>query len=607
MADTVVRRFLETAKRNPTRTAVRFKQGSGWLDLSWSEYLKLVASLTAGLQVSGLRKGDRIAILSNTRLEWAALDLAALSLGAIAVPIYPSSTVDDVRYILQDSQAKFFFVENEMTLLKCNPILRELAHPPTLILIDAKHEASHKRLHETPSIETLIDGNVETLDVVQKRGEKALEASPALFELSVQEVGAGDVATLIYTSGTTGRPKGVVLTHTQLLSEVAEAFPLMGVNSHDTTLTFLPFAHVLGRIEIWGHAVIGYTMAMAESIDRLKDNLPAIQPTVIVAVPRIFEKIHAGILAQADVSQLKRKAFDWALAVGAKVSACKQEKRAIPLDLALQYAAASKLVFDSIRARLGGKLRFAVCGGAPLNRQVAEFFHAAGILILEGYGLTETTAAICVNTPFDYRFGTVGKPIGEVKVKIADDGEILVKSKKVMRDYYRDAAATAAVMTDGWFHTGDIGELDESGHLRITDRKKDLIKTAGGKYVAPQRLEGFVKLSPIISNVHIHGDQRKYCVALATLSPERLRAWAKENGFESARLDELISHPKVRELVRKAMAEANSHLAPFETIKNFAILPNDFTVESGELTPSLKVKRKVVDERYKGLIDSLYT
>ena len=603
MADTITRRFLETAKRHPAKTAVRFPQSrsarnTNWLELNWADYRKLVDSLAAGLQACGVRKGDRVAILANTRLEWAALDLAILGLGAVTVPIYPSSTLDDIAFILHDSQSKLLFVEDLSVFKKMHSVLgreSKLRRPEKVVLIDS-----------APASDIPSFTDATTLDEMQVLGEKALKASPSLYELAVNEVKNDDVATIIYTSGTTGRPKGVVHTHMQAFSEVSEAFPLLGVSSNDVTLTFLPFAHVLGRIEIWGHALLGFTMGFAVSIDRLKQDFREIRPTIIVAVPRIFEKIHAGILAQADISPLRRKVFDWALETGREISRCKQEKRAIPLDIAVQYAAARKLVFDSIKERMGGRLRFAVSGGAPLSREIAEFFHAAGLLVLEGYGLTETTAAVCVNTPFDYRFGTVGKPIGDVKVQIADDGEILIKSRKVMREYLGDAESTKAVLKDGWFHSGDIGEFDEQGHLRITDRKKDLIKTAGGKYVAPQRLEGLIKLSHYVSNVHIHGDNRKYCVALITLSWDTVSMWAKDQGLQLNSAKEASEHPKVKDLIRRAVADANAQLAPFETIKHFAILPNDFTIESGELTPSLKIKRKIVDERYMGVINALY-
>lgn len=600
MSDNVARRFLETAKRHPQKVAVRFCQANRgtWLSLNWEEYSQLVQSLAAGLQAIGVRKGDRIAILSNTRLEWAALDLAIMGLGAVTVPIYPSSTAEEVCFILHDASIKVFFVESGEVVRKLQKNWQadsSMRKPEQVVLIDRLRDQSSNLFVTTSN-----------LDSLQQQGQTALKVSPALFEMAVSEIKSDDVATIIYTSGTTGRPRGVVHAHSQVMSEVAEAFPLLGVSSNDVTLSFLPYAHVLGRIEIWGHALIGYTMGFAESIDRLKPGFQEVRPTLIVAVPRIFEKIHAGILAQANISPLRRKAFDWALAVGRRVSMYKQQKQAIPLDVALQYAAARKLVFDSIQERLGGRLRFAVCGGAALSRPIAEFFHAAGILILEGYGLTETTAAVCVNTPFDYAFGTVGKPIGDVKIKIAEDGEVLVQSRKVMREYLGDPEATSAVLKDGWFHTGDVGEFDSQGHLQITDRKKDLLKTAGAKYIAPQRLEGFLKLSPFISNVHIHGDNRKFCVALLTLATETIEPWALEIGLKFESLSELAANPKVKELMRKAVADANSNLAPFETIKNFAILDQDFSVENGELTPSLKVKRKVVEERYKHVIDGLY-
>lgn len=586
MSHTVCHKFLETAEKYATRLAVMHKQGGRWNELDWSAYRTLVESVAGGLQTLGVRKGDRIAIVSNTRLEWAATDLAILGLGAITVPIYQNSTPEDLVYILQSSRAKILICESANQFRQLQPLLKD-----------------------APAIEKVICFEGETTDTltafedIQKAGTAALKLSPTLYELACREVGLNDTATLIYTSGTTGRPKGVVITHTQALSEVADAFPLLGVTVRDRSLCFLPYAHILGRIEIWGHAFTGYTMAFAQGIDRLKEDLVDVKPTLMVAVPRVFEKIYNGILAQAEASPLQSKVFHWAIGIGREMSQYKVEKQPVPVDLALKYRLAKKLVFDSIMDRLGGRLRFAISGGAPLSRSIAEFFHAAGILILEGYGLTETTAAVAVNTPFDYRFGTVGKAVGDVKFKIADDGEILVHSKKVMKEYLDDPEATATAITDGWYHTGDIGELSSEGYLRITDRKKDLLKTAGGKYVAPQKLEGLLKASRFISQVHIHGDQKKYVVALLTLNMDTLKQWAEENGLETK---DLTANPRVRDLIKAAVAEANSHLASYETIKNFAILPKEFTVESGELTPSLKVKRKVVDERFKDLIDSLY-
>lgn len=591
MSDTVCHKFLETATKHSSRTAVMFNRGGRWTELDWSGYRLAVETIAAGLQILGIRKGDRVAMLSNTRLEWAAADLAILGLGAITVPIYQSSTSEDISFILTDSQAKVLICESPGVLKKLQPILREMKSIEHVICFEPTEPSS---------------GTCISLDELQEKGKAALKLSPTLYELAVEELTQEDTATLIYTSGTTGRPKGVVLTHMQALSEVADAFPLLGVTSRDRSLSFLPYAHVLGRIEIWGHALIGYTMAFARSIDKMKDDLTDVKPTILIAVPRVFEKIYNGILAQAEISPVRAKVFHWAIGVGREISLFKVNKQPVPIDVALRYQLARRLVFNAISERLGGQLRFAVCGGAPMSQAIAEFFHAAGLLILEGYGLTETTAAISVNTPFDYRFGSVGKAVGEVKIRIAEDGEVLIQSKKVMKGYYNDPEATSRTIVDGWFHTGDIGELSPEGYLKITDRKKDLIKTAGGKYVAPQRLEGLLKANRFISQVHIHGDQKKYVVALLTLNYDSVEKYAEENGIETKSREALVESPKIKDLIRKAVADANSQLASFESIKNFALLPKDFTVESGELTPSLKIKRKVVDEHYREVIDRLY-
>jgi long-chain acyl-CoA synthetase len=601
MAETVCHKFLETTTKHAEKRAVMFNRGGRWNELDWKSYRSVVESIAAGLQILGVRKGDRVAILSNTRLEWAAADLAILGLGAVTVPIYQNNTPEDIAFVLTDSQARILICENTALATKIQSVIRGVKSIETVICFDAP-ALEESEATTSPQI---------SLDELQAKGNSALKLSPTLYELAVEELKAEDMATLIYTSGTTGRPKGVVLTHVQALSEVADAFPLLGVTPRDRSLTFLPYAHILGRIEIWGHAMSGYTMAFARSIDKMKDDLMEVNPTLIIAVPRVFEKIYNGILAQAEISPVKSKIFHWALGIGREMSLFKVNKQPVPMDLALKYQLARKLVFNTISERMGGRLRFAICGGAPLSQSIAEFFHAAGLLILEGYGLTETTAAITVNTPFDYRFGTVGKAVGEVKLRIAEDGEILIQSKKVMKGYYNDQKATDEAIENGWFHTGDIGELSPEGYLTITDRKKDLLKTAGGKYVAPQRLEGLLKASRFISQVHIHGDQKKYVVALITLNMDSVVKYAKENGIDfrapSADAKGLIENPKIKDLIRRAVADANTHLASFESIKNFAILSQDFTVESGELTPSLKVKRKVVEARYKDVLEKLYS
>jgi len=398
-----------------------------------------------------------------------------------------------------------------------------------------------------------------------------------------------------------------MLTHTQIMSEISEAFPYVGAHADDISLTFLPYAHVMGRIEHWGHVYVGFTMAYAESIERVRTNLLEIRPTIMVAVPRIFEKVYAAIQTQIEAQPWRKKIFAQAMKIGQKVSEARVRHEPLPLALGLIDQVAQRLVLGRVKAAFGGRLRFAISGGAPISPDIVRFFHACDILILEGYGLTETTAAICVNTPYDYEFGTVGKPIGETQIKIAEDGEILVKSKKVMKDYFEDPAETAKVFTDGWYHTGDIGEFTPSGNLKITDRKKDLIKTAGGKYVAPQLLENLLKHDPLVSQVLVHGDQKKYVVALLTLDRPLLEKFARDRGLNESNIEALTQDPKVLEAVRQIVADANSRLASYESIKRFAVLPTEFTVEAGELTPSLKIKRKYVDQKYRNQIEKLYS
>jgi long-chain acyl-CoA synthetase len=382
-----------------------------------------------------------------------------------------------------------------------------------------------------------------------------------------------------------------MLTHEQILSEVEDLVKAFPISEQDSTLSFLPYAHVLGRSEMWLHTYLGFTINFAESIERMKANLAEVSPTIIIGVPRIFEKINAGLMTQIEGHPLRKHLFNW-------LSGARDPITGLVAD---------KLLFSKLRQGLGGKLRFVVSGGAALDKSLAQFFKRAGLLILEGYGLTETTGAIIVNTPEAYEFGTIGKPFGDVEVKLGVDGEILIRSKKVMKGYYKDEAATQEVLKDGYFATGDIGEWTEDGFLKITDRKKDLIKTAGGKYVAPQKLEAMLKSSPLISNVLIHGDRRKYVVALVTLNEPYAKRLAKERGWTYRDFKALTQNPELSDTVRKTIAQINTGLASYETIKSFAILPEDFTVEKGELTPSLKVKRKFADKKYSEVIDSLYT
>ncbi len=575
MSKTILHHLLQRKDTCARDIAIQFKDNERWLKYNWQDYFRLIEALGAHLIDANLKSGERAAIISETRPEWIIADLAIMGAQGVTVPIYPNNIDEDVAFIINDAKIKILILEDSLQM-----------------------EKWHRIKEQCPSVENVIqmEGADKYKDCISwsealKSGRARLSANPKTYVASAEKTNLSDVATILYTSGTTGRPKGVVLCHTQIMSELEDLFNLVTVNSDDISLSFLPYSHVLGRAEAWGSVYAGYVLAFAESIDRLKDNLTDIRPTFMVAVPRIFEKIYGGILAQVENSQTKRKIFEKALEIGIAVSECMQNKKPLNLLQTLEYEVAKKLVFNNVLKAMGGRMRFAVSGGAPLNSEIAKFFHGLGLLICEGYGLTETTAGVCFNSPLDYKFGSVGKPLKDVKIKIAEDGEILVQSNKVMKEYYNNPEATAEVMEDGYFKTGDIGFVDNDGFLFITDRKKDLIKTAGGKYVAPQKIENALKMSPHISNVLIHGDQKKYIVALVTLSPS---------------LAGRHNDPEVYNLIKDAIAEANTSLASYESIKKFSILAGDFTIESGELTPSLKVKRKFCDLKFKKEIDELY-
>ncbi|MNJ99741.1 Long-chain-fatty-acid--CoA ligase FadD15 [compost metagenome] len=586
---TIGHSILSMRSRSAEKPAVQFKIKDRWVSKTWFEYYTEIERMGSALLSLGIKPGDRVAIMANTRYEWSVADYAVMGIKAIVVPIYQNNTPEDVEYILNNSGARMVFCETRGPLKTLDAVKGQCPALEKIILLE--DNSSH--------------AEAITWSKMHEMGRAYLTERPHDYRDLCGELKLTDTATLLYTSGTTGRPKGVVLTHLQVVSEVSEAFPLCGATEADISLSFLPYAHILGRIEHWGHTYIGYTMAYAESLEKIRNNLIEIRPTFMVSVPRIFEKVYAGIWAQVQSSPIKSRLFKWALGVGEKVGEHKLSGQILPLDLLAQYELAKKLVLNKIVEAFGGRFRFAISGGAPISKEIISFFHSAGVLVLEGYGLTETTAAICVNTPFNYRFGSVGRPIGEVKLKIAEDGEILVKSNKVMKEYYKNPEATKEAFTDGWFHTGDIGEILPSGDLKITDRKKDLIKTAGGKYVAPQRLEGLLKLSPAIAQVLIHGDQKKYIVALITLERPFIEKFAKDKGL-SLPWKDLVQHAAVQELIRGAVSEVNSQLASYESIKKFLILPDEWTVESGELTPSLKVKRKLLDQKLRDQIESLY-
>ncbi|HMN69780.1 MAG TPA: long-chain fatty acid--CoA ligase [Bdellovibrionales bacterium] len=569
----ITQHFRDGRERHQPTAAIRFKRHKTWLEYSWNEYYRAGEAAGLGLLALGVKKGDRVAIIANTRWEWAALDFGILGIGAVTVPIYQTNRPDEIEFVLKQARPKILVIEDQTQWRKWETVAKQCPFVERVIAIQPFSEPPPTLLQWDDFMELGLT----------RYPEDHFASLCAQTELT-------DLATIIFTSGTTGEPKGAMLTHEQILSEVEDLVRAFPISPADSTLTFLPYAHVLGRVELWLHTYLGFTMTFAESIEKLRSNLEEARPTVLIGVPRIFEKIYAGLMAQIE-------GHSWRKSLFTALTGHRDPLRRMLAD---------RLVYAKIRAGLGGRLRFTVSGGSALDANLARFFHGAGVLILEGYGLTETTAAVAVNTPQAFEFGTVGKPLKDVEIKLAEDGEILVKSKKVMRGYYLDDESTKAATCGDYFRTGDIGEWTAKGFLRITDRKKDLIKTSGGKYVAPQKIEGLLKNDPMISHALIHGDRKKYVVALLTLNEPYAKAMARERGWSFRDFRALTQLPEVKEALRRSVAQVNSQLASFETIKNFAILPEDFSIERGELTPSLKVKRKVCDERYRDILEELY-
>ncbi len=583
MNNTILNLFSKIKDRNKNHIAFKYKKDKVWKKLNWNDYYRAVFHINAFLKSIQVGQDDCVCIIAKPSYKWTISDIGIMSNQSITVPIYKNSLDSDIEYIINNCEAKAIFCEDDalaskIKSLKC-PSLEKI------IVFDTKKESSFITFDDIISDDSTPNDD---------------------FESALKQTPATQTATIIYTSGTTGVPKGVVLTHKQLFSEVTDIFDCFDFDHTDTSLCFLPLAHVMGRIESLGNIYKPYTIAYAESVEAIKKNILTIKPTFLIAVPRIFEKIYNGVITQINSKKSTMQLFKWASSVGKKVSALKMNKKNIPLHLALQFKLADKLIYSKIQSAMGGNIRYALSGGAPLEKKISEFFHSANILILEAYGLTETTAGITANTPYNYKFGTVGKPLKDVKLKLAEDNEILVKSDKVMKEYYNMPEATENVFEDGYFRTGDIGHITEDGFLKITDRKKDLIKTAGGKYVAPQKLENLLKIEPTIANVLIHGDKKKYIVALITLDEASITQFAKKHGLSYSSVDSLADNNVVNEHVAGVIKEMNSQLAKYETVKKFKILHKDFTIETGELTPSMKVKRKFCDEKFKDVLNSLY-
>ena len=582
--------LLEQVKASGDREAFRHKVGDRWVSMSWTETKDAAFELAAGLLALGVGLEDRVAIASGTRIEWVLADLAIMSAGAATTTVYPTTQHEDVAFILGDSGSRVVFAEDQGQVDKIEAHAADLPELEVVVLISG-----------VPRGDRTI-----SLDELRARGRARLEVDPSCVEDMVARTGPDHLATLIYTSGTTGRPKGVRLVHDCLVYEGAAAQAYDIINRDDLQYLWLPLSHVFGKVLIAIQVKIGFATAIEGDIGSLVENLGVVQPTFMCGAPRIFEKVRSRVMTSASAGARKR-IVDWAFGVGRKTTPIRLAGGRPPGLLAAQQALAERLVFSTIKARMGGKIRFFVSGSAGLNREVQEWFYAAGLLVLEGYGLTETSAATFVNNPRNTRFGTVGPLLPGSEARIADDGEIMIKGPGVMRGYHHLPEATEQAFVDGWFATGDLGEIDAHGYLKITDRKKDLIKTSGGKYVAPSEVEGVIKAaSPYVSQVVAHGEGRKYISALVSLDPDAITEWADEQGLAYGSVEDLTRAPEVRTLVDGNIQAANRKLERWETVKRWAFLPAELDVESGEVTPSMKVRRTEVERRYRDLLDSLY-
>jgi long-chain acyl-CoA synthetase len=567
------------------------KVGGEWKPISASDFGFTVRALSLGINGLGIQPGDRVAILSENRPEWAMADYAILCAGAWSVPIYPTLPASQIAPLLKDAGVRAIFVSNLEQLGKILTIKAQCPGLDHVILIDGSPPG---------------EPGFTTFHGVVERGRPALEMNPAVFEQRASRVRPEDVATIIYTSGTTGEPKGAMLTHANLVSNVIGGCEVIPFTEDAVALSFLPLSHVFERMIDYAYLHKGASIAYAESIDRLAANFTEVNPHCFGAVPRVYEKVHARILAKAEAgSPLKRKIFAWSVGVGRGRVAQVRKDGSLPTSLGWKAKVADALVFQKIRAALGTRFRFAVSGGAPLARDLAEFFIGAGVQVFEGYGLTETSPVICVNGPGRWRPGTVGRPIRDVELKIAADGEILTRGPHVMKGYFNKPQATAeAIDADGWFHTGDIGRIDD-GFLTITDRKKDLIVLAGGKKAAPQPIENELKKSPYIALPIVVGDRQKFLAALIVPNFERIKEWASASR-RTLRLESLDADADVRRLFQAEIDAYNADKPHHEQIRAFALLPTELTVEDGSITPTLKVKRRVLESRYGALIETMY-
>ncbi|MFW6131856.1 MAG: AMP-dependent synthetase/ligase [Candidatus Aminicenantaceae bacterium] len=590
MVKTINQLFLNTVKSYKKDDLMMYKKEGNYIPISTESLEKRVKNFSLGLKDLGLKPADKLIILSENRPEWVMTDISNIIMGGITVPIYTSLISEQIRYIVDDSDARFVVFSDMEQWEKIKVIKNSL-----------------KKVFHYITFLSKAPAGALTFDQIMKRGEKIANKEPDIFKRIVESAKPDDVVSIIYTSGTTGIPKGVVLTHNNFMSNIKSTTTIIEFTEKDTVLSFLPLSHVLERMVMFTYFYKGSSIAFAESIETVAENLLEIRPHIMVSVPRVFEKIYAKIMDNIlSSSSMKRKIFFWALKTGKEYGNKQLLQQKIPFLLKIKRKIAHKLVFSKILEKTGGRVRFFISGGAPLSRDIAEFFYAIGLLVLEGYGLTETSPVIAVNTMENIKFGTVGKPIPGVQVKIEKDGEILVKGPNVMKEYYKKEEETKEVFRDGWFCTGDIGYLDEDGFLVITDRKKDIIVTAGGKNIAPQSIENLLKTSSYIANAIVLGDKRRFISALIVPNFEKLEEYAKKKNILYSSNRDLIKNDKIVHFINQEIENLTTGLAMYERIRKICLLERDFEIEKGEITPTLKIRRNAIEKKYKKEIEELY-
>lgn len=585
--------FADRVEVTPEKEAIRYLDRDEWVSVTWRDTATRVESLAAGLLALGIEPEQRVGIASSTRYEWILADLAVMSAGAATTTVYANTNATDTGYILADSESRIVFAENAEQLGKLTARRGELPSLTKVVMFDGSADEDW----------------VITLEELAELGAKHLADHPACVRDAVAAITPERLATLIYTSGTTGRPKGVRLDHRAWVYEGAAVAALDVIGEDDLQLLWLPLAHSFGKVLLAAQLACGFVSAVDGRVDKIVDNTAVVKPTFMAAAPRIFEKAHARIVTTArQQGGIRAKLFDRAFAVGLDVDRRRRARQRFRPVMSMQHKLFDRLVFSKVREVFGGRIRFFVSGSAPLNREIAEWFHAAGLLILEGYGLTETAGGGFINRPDHVKLGTVGLPFEGTEVRIGADGEVQVRSPNVMAGYHNMPEVTAAAFTDdGWLRTGDEGHLDDEGFLTITGRIKDMFKTSGGKYIVPPAIEEkFIALCPYASQFLVFGEARNFCVALVALDADVTAGWAAEHGLVAASYEDLVRSQAVRDLIEEHVSRLNAELNRWETIKKWALLEHDLTVEGGELTPSLKVKRAVVAERYKELLESFY-